>query len=189
MEEIVNSTPVMLVYPKATSKTLGILVVFQHENKGKPWLHFIWMVSCNGPSYFPEGQVYLAWLTRQGKAFANILQIAWTSFGMLALRWYQFSWFLSRPNGNFFNARKILQIRWLKIHMNLINLLQSSGSLLTSGVFRYFFCILQNPKIRKPSSNPKWRCFTFGSCGWMSSLSSAPGSFIPSIPTKEPASN
>ena len=82
-EEIVISTAVMLVYPKATSKTQGILAVFQHENMlnhgcalQKALLEifipryqvFIWMVSYNGPSYFPEGQVYLARLTRQSKA-------------------------------------------------------------------------------------------------------------------------
>ena len=192
MEEIVNSTPVMLVYPKATSKNQVILVVFQHENKVNHGYtsnsaHIVWFagIDLNGVlqwSQLLSGRTSVSSLAHPpGQSlreyFAEHKVFELHLAGMLALWWYQFSRFLSRPNGNFFNARKILQIRWLKIHMNLIHFFAKFGkSPNLWGISIFFFASSKIPKSENSSSNPKWRCFTFGSCGWMSSLSSTPGS-------------
>ena len=165
MEEIVNSTPVMLVYPKATSKNQVILVVFQHENKVNHGYtsnsaHIVWFagIDLNGVlqwSQLLSGRTSVSSLAHPpGQSlreyFAEHKVFELHLAGMLALWWYQFSRFLSRPNGNFFNARKILYILWLKIHMNLIHFFAKFGkSPNLWGISMIFFCILQNPKIRK----------------------------------------
>lgn len=187
MEEIVNSTPVMLVYPKATSKTQGILAVFQHENKVNHGYtsnsaHILWFagIDLNGVLQWsqllsgrtsvsslahPPGQSLREYFAEH-KAFERHLA------GMLALWWYQFSRFLPRPNGNFFN---MLAKNSHESHQFFPN----SGSLLTFGVFRFVFW--HPPSDVASPLAP--------AAGWAPCLRLLAAPYIPSIPTKGPASN
>lgn len=149
MEEIVNSTPVMLVYPKATSKTQGILVVFQHENKVNHGYtsnsaHILWFagIDLNGVlqwSQLLSGRTSVSSLAHSSEQslreyFAERLNFIWdASIVMVSILTVPF-----KAEWQFLECKKdpTVYILWLKNSHESHPFVANSGSFLTSGVFR-----------------------------------------------------